>query len=218
MLTRIPLWILLGAVLLAFSAGSINAIALLTFSNNAASHVTGTITQAMNSLVHDTASDSTTHYLLSIVGMFLLGAVTSGVIVKNEALRQGRRYGIALFIEAIALYAATYYFYQHRLTGELLASFACGLQNAMIATYSGSVIRTTHLTGIISDLGAAIGQRISGASVNGRQVIMQSAILVAFSLGAVSGALSLNALGLLAMLIPASIVLLAAVSYQFKVR
>ena len=33
---------------------------------------------------------------------------------------------------------------------------ACGLQNSMIATYSGSVIRTTHLTGLVSDIGATI--------------------------------------------------------------
>ncbi len=216
MLTRIPTWIIVGAILLAFSAGYINAIALLVFSNNAVSHVTGTITQAMNSLSHDTNA-STTQYLLSIAGMFFLGAVTSGMIIKNEALRLGRHYGIALFLEAAVLFVATYYFSQHRLVGELLASYACGLQNAMIATYSGSVIRTTHLTGIVSDLGSALGQILVRSKVNTRQIVMQSSILVAFSLGAYSGAKVLAMVSMQAMVVPATIVLIAAIGYQVNV-
>ena len=98
--------------MLAFSAGAINAMALLTFTNNAVSHVTGTITQAMSALT--VVNHHASFYLLSIVGCFFLGAVTSGTIIHNEALRLGRSYGTALFIEAVVLYAATYYFYHHK--------------------------------------------------------------------------------------------------------
>ncbi|WP_413111750.1 YoaK family protein [Thaumasiovibrio sp. DFM-14] len=216
MLTRIPLWILLGAVSLAFSAGYINAIALLTFSNNAVSHVTGTLTQTMNAL--SVGDDGTSTYLFTLVAMFFFGAVTSGMIIKNEALKLGRRYGIALFLEAIVLFAATYLFYHGAIMGEMLASFACGLQNAMIATYSGSVIRTTHLTGIVSDLGSAIGQLLVRKQVNTRQVTIQSAILAAFLSGAFVGASLLNILSSLAMLVPAVIVLCASLGYQLKIK
>jgi uncharacterized membrane protein YoaK (UPF0700 family) len=34
---------------------------------------------------------------------------------------------------------------------------ACGLQNAMATGYSGAVIRTTHVTGIVTALGIAVG-------------------------------------------------------------
>jgi uncharacterized membrane protein YoaK (UPF0700 family) len=42
------------------------------------------------------------------------------------------------------------------------ASAACGLQNAMVSTYSGAIIRTTHITGTVTDLGAMIGQYLRG--------------------------------------------------------
>ena len=41
-----------------------------------------------------------------------------------------------------------------------LISFACGLQNGLCTTFSGAVIRTTHVTGILTDIGLVIGQAI----------------------------------------------------------
>lgn len=36
----------------------------------------------------------------------------------------------------------------------------------MVATYSGAVIRTTHLTGLTSDMGAAIGNWLAGRAIS----------------------------------------------------
>lgn len=36
-------------------------------------------------------------------------------------------------------------------------AFSCGIQNALCTQWSGAVIRTTHFTGVISDLGLVIG-------------------------------------------------------------
>ncbi len=44
--------------------------------------------------------------------------------------------------------------------GAYLISFACGLQNGMCTTFSGAVIRTTHMTGILTDIGLVLGQAI----------------------------------------------------------
>lgn len=41
-----------------------------------------------------------------------------------------------------------------------LVCLACGLQNGMCTTFSGAVIRTTHVTGILTDIGLIIGQAI----------------------------------------------------------
>ena len=38
------------------------------------------------------------------------------------------------------------------------AAFACGLQNALATSYSGAVLRTTHMTGICTDIGLILGQ------------------------------------------------------------
>ncbi len=44
--------------------------------------------------------------------------------------------------------------------GAYLVSLACGLQNGMCTTFSGAVIRTTHVTGILTDIGLILGQAI----------------------------------------------------------
>lgn len=44
--------------------------------------------------------------------------------------------------------------------GAYLVCLACGLQNGMCTSFSGAVIRTTHVTGILTDIGLIIGQAI----------------------------------------------------------
>jgi uncharacterized membrane protein YoaK (UPF0700 family) len=38
-----------------------------------------------------------------------------------------------------------------------MLAIACGMQNAMTTRYSGAVLRTTHLTGMVTDVGLLIG-------------------------------------------------------------
>ncbi|GGY44793.1 membrane protein [Bacterioplanes sanyensis] len=183
MIYRLPRWIMLGGALLALNAGFVNSLALLSFAHQAVSHVTGTITVAAS------AWSTGGGWLppLWIVFSFLLGAVISGVVVGNESLTAGRRYGVALLIEATLLAAAWWCLRQQWSAGEWLASAACGLQNAMVATYSGSVIRTTHLTGIVSDIGSWLGNRLAGRAVNRRQLLLHTILLVGFVSGAAVG-------------------------------
>jgi uncharacterized membrane protein YoaK (UPF0700 family) len=183
MIRRLPRWIMLGGALLALNAGFVNSLALLSFAHQAVSHVTCTVT------VEASAWSTGGAWLppLWIVLSFLLGAVISGVVVGNESLTAGRRYGVALLIEAMLLAAAWWCLRQQWSAGEWLASAACGLQNAMVATYSGSVIRTTHLTGIVSDIGSWLGNRLAGRAVNRRQLLLHTILLVGFVSGAVMG-------------------------------
>lgn len=201
-----------GSVILAFCAGLVNATALLGFADNAVSHVTGTVTLFASAL----SNAETTVVWRSglIVVAFFLGAIISGFIVKNESLALGRRYGVAMILEALLLVAATVLFWRHSFGGELLASTACGLQNAMVATYSGSIIRTTHLTGIVSDIGAAIGNMLAGRPFSSLQVKLQTAIFFSFTIGGAAGALLFKWMTYSALLIPAAIIFVAALVYQ----
>jgi uncharacterized membrane protein YoaK (UPF0700 family) len=216
MIRHIPPWILRGSVILAFCAGLVNSVALLGFANNAVSHITGTVTLAASALT-DTDFEVAIRTTL-IVLAFLAGAIVSGFIVKNESLALGRRYGVAMILESVLLTLATVLFWQRSFGGELLASAACGLQNAMVATYSGSIIRTTHLTGILSDIGAAIGNMLAGRPFHALQVRLQAAIFLSFALGAAVGSVLFTKLGYSALLVPASAILLAAIVYQFSYK
>ncbi|WP_156312572.1 DUF1275 family protein [Marinagarivorans algicola] len=53
-----------------------------------------------------------------------------------------------------------------------MASSACGLQNALITIYSGAVIRTTHTTGIFTDLGIMLGSKLRGEPFDKRKALL----------------------------------------------
>lgn len=212
MINKLPSWLIWGAALLAFSAGCVNITALLGFANLSVSHVTGNVSLFSSSIAHLDVHKFL--YIGAVLASFLTGAVLSGFIIHHEPLTLGSRYGVALAVEAGLLIAAVIFFYQKLWLGEMLASMACGLQNAMIATYSGSVIRTTHLTGITSDIGEAVGTWLSGRQIDGKTLKLQVLIWLMFLSGGITGALCYRFVGFRTLFLPASIVLLAAVGYN----
>ena len=118
---------------------------------------------------------------------FLLGAILSGYIIGQKSLKLGRRYGSALYIEATLLLISYFLYKEHDYLGQLTAAMACGLQNAMVATYSGAVIRTTHLTGLTSDMGATIGNWLAGRPISKPTLGFQAIIWYCFCGGGAVG-------------------------------
>lgn len=211
MIRQLPGWIWLGAAVLAFSAGLINAVAFSGFSHNAVTHVTGTVTKSAMAL----ASGDFTGYFLStgLIMSFGAGAVLSGIIIGNEHLRLGRRYGLSLVIESGLLLLSYYLFTRNIREGELFASAACGLQNAMVATYSGNAIRTTHMTGVVSDLGSLVGNFIARRRVDPRQFLLLSIVFVHFYVGGMLGTYLFRTFAFGAILAPASLTMVTGIAY-----
>jgi len=52
MITKLPKWILWGGAVLAFSAGSVNSVALMGFTNLSVSHVTGNVSLFSAAIAH----------------------------------------------------------------------------------------------------------------------------------------------------------------------
>ena len=76
-----------------------------------------------------------------------------------------------------------------------VAAFACGLQNAMASTYYGLIIRTTHVTGIVTDIGVIIGQRLRGHAIEPWRLGLLVIMLIGFFAGGVLGAIATAKLG-----------------------
>lgn len=203
--------LLAGAFLLPWAAGFVNVIALEGFTHGAVSHVTGLVSHSTFQAVQDDLPLALR--TLTVVGAFFVGAVVSGIIVGDEALRLGRRYGVSLVLEGILLALSARAFQSGQLWGEWTAAMACGLQNAMVATYSGAVIRSTHLTGVVSDLGSIAGNLLAGRQVNGTHAVLLSTILVGFLAGGLSGGASYLQWGYAAMYLPALAVTCAGGAY-----
>lgn len=211
MITKLPRWVEVGGFFLSFIAGSVNAIALLGFNHQGASHLTGSSTLLGVELVNANYASAT--HLLAILASFVVGAAVSGFVIGNEALRLGRRYGVALFAESLLLVAAALLLTQGSSIGHYLASGACGLQNAMTSTYSGAVVRTTHVTGLFTDLGTTVGLWMRGQPPDKRRVILYLTLIAGFIVGGVAGALGFQAWLFHSMFMPSAIAAAMAVAY-----
>lgn len=208
-----PIWIFAGGAVLAAVAGAVNATGFLGVHHQALSHLSGTATLLGIGLAHGDASGAR-HALLVIV-FFFLGCVLSGLIIRRSTLRAGRRYGVALTCEALLLFGAAYFFRHHSLAGAYLATMACGLQNAMATSYSGAVIRTTHITGIVTDLGIALGLAARRERVDWRRLRLYGVLLAGFSAGGVLGAAGFARWGHDTLLIPATASALIGIGYTW---
>jgi uncharacterized membrane protein YoaK (UPF0700 family) len=97
--------------------------------------------------------------------------------------------------------------------GQYLASGACGLQNAMTSTFSGAVVRTTHVTGLFTDLGIAVGLRFRGQPIDRRRVVLYLTLIAGFVLGGVGGAMAFGAFAFHSIIAPAALAAAIAVAY-----
>jgi uncharacterized membrane protein YoaK (UPF0700 family) len=209
--SKLPRWIEVGAFVLAFIAGSVNAIGLLGFEHQSVSHLSGTATLVGTQLIG--ASFGVLH-LLGILMSFLLGAALSGWLITGNTLRFGRDYDTLLLIEVFLLLGASALLSEGQGTGHFLASAACGLQNAMVTTYSGAVIRTTHVTGIFTDLGLMLGAALRGDKFDRRKAVLFMLIICGFIFGGTAGAWSFNLYAFYALFFPAGICLVLAIIYR----
>lgn len=212
MISQLPKWVEYGAFILAFIAGSVNAIGLLGFEHQAISHLSGTATLLGTELFH--TSFNTVFHLLGILMSFMLGAALSGVLLSSSSLKLGRHYDSLLVIEGVLLLVSVYYLNNGSVIGHYLASAACGLQNALATTYSGAIVRTTHVTGIFTDLGIMLGGMLRGAGLDKRKLILFLLIVSGFIAGGTFGALIYNMFGFYALTIPAVICFCLAFIYR----
>lgn len=209
----------LGA-LLAFVAGAINAGGFLAVARYT-SHMTGIVSAMADDLVLG-------HWTLALAGaaafsMFLLGAMTTALLVNYARQRRMHsRFALPLLLEAALLLAFGLLGAALNLkialllpATVLLLCFIMGLQNAVITKISRATIRTTHVTGLVTDLGIELGKlvyvnHIPGAVpvVADRARIRMHALLIGmFFVGGLFGALGFKQVGF-ATTVPLAVALL----------
>lgn len=211
MISKLPTWVWIWAWLLAFMAGMMNVVGFLSFEPQAITHMTGTTSLLAVAVVQRDAAMA--WHWLAIIAAFVFGAMLSGLLLRHSALRLGRRYGVALVIEALLLVVAAQLLTRHNAAGIYLTGIACGLQNAMATTYSGTVLRTSHLTGMFTDLGIALGHVLRGSGYDRRRLQLCLIVISAFFAGGIASALLFPRLQYATLYLPAAIALLFAAGY-----
>ncbi|MEY3901642.1 MAG: hypothetical protein RL189_948 [Pseudomonadota bacterium] len=166
-------YIVIGT-LLACVAGVVNAVGFVAF-GGFVTHVSGNATRAA-------VEYSEAHFLIAgvfLVGIFffIAGAVTTTILLRGHTIESAKvSYAVPVYVEAALIAGVAWVGSSHVSMGESLEiarirdawylnalTFAMGMQNAIIRPASGTIIRTTHVTGIVTDIGIAIGTVASRA-------------------------------------------------------
>ncbi|MEO8001958.1 MAG: YoaK family protein [Arenimonas sp.] len=203
--------------MLAFIAGIVNVVGLLGFQHQAITHLTGN-TSMLAAAVASMDVSLALHFS-ALIGSFLAGSALSGFIIQDSTLQLGRRYGVALFLVAMLLFVSVPLLSHQSSYGMYTAACACGLQNAMVSTYSGAVVRTTHVSGMLTDLGISLGHALRGIQTDTRRLKLCIVVISGFFCGGVAGTVLYHAIGYSALYIPGSLTALVSIAYEtFRIR
>lgn len=150
----------LGA-LTAFSAGMVNVISVIIFFA-----FTSNVTGHFAILAQEVSKGNWYEALVVFgwIGLFFLGSFTSNFVVINfDKQRAYLAHALPVVLEIVCLLVVgTYiqFFYKETLLEtELMVGlmlFAMGIQNGLTATISNGAVKTTHLTGLTTDLGILV--------------------------------------------------------------
>ncbi|UJR20515.1 hypothetical protein I4U23_023643 [Adineta vaga] len=207
--------LILCGCLLSFIGGYINTICIANFYRISVSAFTGVSSKIAIELVQGNFI-MTLHYFILILS-FIFGSFISAAVVGGSSFRIDRSYGLVLLLESSAL-ALGYLLEKTTVNfiassaslhiGAYMMSLACGLQNGMCTTFSGAVIRTTHVTGILTDIGLILGQATFYSRT--RKHLWKLEVLIplylSFCLGGIIGYLMYQILLLKAILLPTIII------------
>lgn len=187
---------LLLAASTAFVSGAVNVvglIAFLAFSSN----VTGHVANLARHVVQQNFGEITLFFTWLM--LFLAGAFTSTFIIRSlENSSRYRAHSFPMILEIIILLIVAiygYHFYGDTLfereciIGAIL--FSMGLQNSLVSNISGGLIKTSHLTGLFTDLGSDLAEwwhpGTEQTTVIKHKIIIRLTILSFYFIGGVAG-------------------------------
>lgn len=147
---------------LCFLGSFINTMGFIKYSLPM-SHVTGNFVKSMHSAV--SGKVDVFKYVVMIPLLFLSGTIISGAFFSEKIFDFGKKYGIYLIFLGIFLTTSTTLFHNKKYFLYFL-SLTTGMQNGMYMNYKGSICRTTHMTGTITDFGTIIGNILGGNREN----------------------------------------------------
>lgn len=210
------------ATILSLVAGLVNVSGFLAFQQ-----LTTNVTGHFALFIYDVANFDFwkgTIYFLYIFS-FLFGSFSSSFLIEkfkeNEKLNV---FVLPTLLECLILISITILNYSieidHADLIVCLMLFAMGLQNSFVTKISNAIVRTTHLTGLFTDLGIDISQLLFPKSYPQREVLkanikLRVSIISSFFMGGlIGGFLYSKADWKLNTLIVAALILLMSLVYD----
>jgi uncharacterized membrane protein YoaK (UPF0700 family) len=204
------------AGLLSSVAGALNAVGFL-IAGSFTANMTGNI-----SAFADTLADGAVLVSLSFAGLvvaFIFGAGMAALVIQAGERKKIRSiYALAIAAEAVVLLLLSAALVlaplgMHETFLVVILSFVMGLQNAVTTMISRARVRTTHVSGMATDIGIELAALVGGDA--SRQdalpkLSLHSLTLACFAVGGVCGAVLFGFVGYWLFVIAAAILLLIA--------
>lgn len=220
---------------MAFQAGAINAGGFLAC-HRFVTHTTGFATFFGTEFAQGHFIEAAG--MLTVPLFFLFGAMISGYFIDQRlAMSKMPRYdwmfgfiGLSMIVVAFAGEEGTFGIFGapmilvHDYSLMALLCLCSGIQNATVTVASGSVVRTTHLTGITTDLGIGLirvfskGHNATVRASETRGNWMRGGIILSFLFGSMVSAFLYFHVRYLGFLLPAAISLGLTVMALWKKR
>lgn len=212
------------ASLLSFVAGVVNVAGFLSvqkFTTNITGHFALFVDEVFSREFWNSF-----HFFLYIL-FFFLGSFFAGFSVEMmHKINDKMIYRIPILVESsilslVAIFGTVMIDYSPNTVAYALL-FAMGLQNALVTKISNSIVRTTHLTGLFTDLGIEISQLFFYKEMEQKKKLTSSirlrfTIISFFFLGGVFGGIMYSKLQLHVLIIVALLLLIGLVYDQIKI-
>lgn len=200
-LNKKRIFTLIWITTLTLLGGATNISAILMFGTTITHH-TGNISKA----AIDLASGEWVLFVLMLtyLGLFGLGSVIAGFLFYRREQHLKQLYTAMPMILGASLLIIGHFFNQGAVL-LMVISFGMGLQNGTYYKVRGIVIRTTHMTGYLTDAAFSLGAVLKGNTHESWKVIWYFTSILVFFLGGFIAALivlfsEVNILDLIAVL------------------
>ncbi|WP_091149771.1 YoaK family protein [Mucilaginibacter pineti] len=182
----------------AFVSGVTNIagmVAFLAFTSN----ITGHVANLAKHIVEQNFREIIVFVIWLL--LFFTGAFVSNFIIRSlEHKSRYRAHSIPIIIEIVLLLFVAIYghnFYKETdLEREIVIGvliFSMGLQNSLVSTISGGLIKSTHLTGLFTDLGGDVSEwmhpKVQKTEIIRNKILVRLTVLSFYFIGAVLGGL-----------------------------
>ncbi|TDE27461.1 DUF1275 domain-containing protein [Flavobacterium ranwuense] len=206
------------ATLLSFVAGIVNVTGVLSI-QTLTTNVTGHFAYFAEEIMKRDYAAAITFFIFTI--FFLLGAFTSNFLAELISKKHPNlSHVIPISLEMVVLIGVGMFGAQSALSsieGKWIAFsmlFAMGIQNSLVTKISQSTVRTTHLTGLFTDLGIELSQLFFYKKPEEKKklktsIYLRLSIITFFFIGCFSGGFLYNLLEMKTLFVAATFLLIA---------
>jgi uncharacterized membrane protein YoaK (UPF0700 family) len=210
MVPVLPRWAWLWALCLPAAAGAVNVVALMALRHGGVTHLTGVATEGAIGL--GTGDTAVLAHAALVITLYAMGCATSGWASRSPRWVPTRTAAALVGGESVVIAAAAGLGTTNLMAALGLCAFAVGLQNGLTSVVSGALLRTSHLTGMFTDLGVAAGQRLGGTVLDRRRVVVCAVVIGGFVTGGVMAAAAYRIFGILTLLASSALSAVVAVA------